>query len=119
MSANSRTTRPSNKNSHPGMPDFDEEVRSRPVPRPRRTKAQIEADNAAAAEKKSSKAELVKLNNKKRTLLIERIAVLEKQMEDDEQQAESEAARPPAKKRTVFVAKSPSKCMNTHLFKCV
>lgn len=119
MSINTHATHASNKDTHPVMPDVDEEVLGRPVPKPRRTKAQIAADNAAAAEKKSSKAELVKLNNEKRTQLIERIALLEKNMHNDEQQAKSEAAHPPAKKRIVFVAKSPSKCMNTHLFKCI
>ena|ERR1700679_157736 len=118
MSTNTRVTRASNKDIHPGIPDFDAEVMSRPIPKLRRTKAQIAIDNAATAEKKSSKAEQEKLSNEKRTLLIEKIADLEKQMHDDEQRAEREAAHPPAKKRIVFVAKSPSKRMNTHLFKC-
>ena len=73
------------------MPDIDEEVLSRPVPKLRRMKAQITADNTAAAEKKSMKAEEAKLNNEKRTQLIEWIATLENEMDDDEQQAE----RPP------------------------
>ena len=80
---------------------------------------QIAADNAAAAKTKSAKAEEAKLNNEKRALLVERIATLEKRMHDDEQQAEKEAARPPVKKGIVSVAKPPSKCMKTHLFKCV
>lgn len=118
MSTNTRVTRASNKDTHPGIPDCDEEVLSRPVPKPRRTKAQIAADNAAAAEKKSLKAEQARLNNEKRTRLEKQIADLEKKMDDDEQQAEREAVHPPAKKRIVFVAKSPGKRMNTHLFKC-
>ena len=99
MSTNTHVTCPSNKDTHPGMPDIDEEVLSRPVPKPRRTKAQIAADNAAAAEKKSMKAEEAKSNDEKRTQLIERIATLENEMDDDEQQAEREAAHPPAKKK--------------------
>jgi len=120
MSANTRVTRASNKDTHPGMPDVDEDVLGRPVPKPRRTKAQIVAENATAAEKKSAKAEEVKSNNNKRAQLIERIATLEKEMRDDEQQAESEAAHPPAKKRTALVTKPPtgSKRMNTHSFRC-
>jgi hypothetical protein len=117
MSTNTRVTCSSNKDTHPGAPDIDEEVLSRPIPKPRRTKVQITADNAAAAEKKSVKAEEVKLNNKKRTKLIKQIATLENQMHDDEQQGEREAAHPPAKKRIVLVEQPPSKCMNTHLFK--
>lgn len=118
MSTNSRVTRASNKSSHPGMPDIDEEVLDRPIPKPRRTKAQIVADNEAIAEKKSVKAEEAKVNNEKRTQLLAQIATLEKQMHDDEQQTEREAAHPPAKKRTVSVVplKSSLKCMNTHLF---
>jgi hypothetical protein len=122
MSANIRVTRPSNKNRHPGNPDVDEEALSRPIPKPRRTKAQIAADNATAAEKSSTKAEEVKLNNERRAQLVEQIATLEKKMCDEEEQAESEAAHPPAKKRTVLVMKPQdptSKRMNTHLFKCV
>jgi hypothetical protein len=117
MSTNTRVTRPANKNSHPGKPDIDEEVLGRPVPRPRRTKAEISADNATAAEKKSTKAEEAKLNNEKRVLLMERIATLEKRMEIDEQQAEREAAHPPAKERTVLVAQyTNNKRKNTHSF---
>jgi hypothetical protein len=120
MSTNSRVTRASNKDTHPGMPDVDEEVLGRVIPKPRRTKMQIAADNAATAEKKSAKAQEAKLNNEKRALLVERIATLEKKMEDDEQQAEREAAHPPVKKSIVSVAKPPSKCTQTHLlFKCV
>lgn len=110
-----RITRPSNKSTHPGIPDVDEEVLSRPIPKPRRTKAQIAADNVTAAEKKSEKIEEAKLNNEKRTLLIAKIAKLEKAMDDDEKQADREAAHPPVKK-TVFVVKSPIKCMNIRLF---
>jgi hypothetical protein len=123
MSANIRLTRPSNKDTHPGTPDVDEEVLNRPIPKPRRTKAQIAADNATAAEKSSAKAEEAKLNNEKKLRLIEQIATLEKKMHDDEKQAEKEAAHPPAKKRTVLVtmSKPPSICMNAHLFnlKCM
>jgi hypothetical protein len=119
MSTNTRTTRASNKSTHPGMPDIDEEVLGRPIPKPRRTKAQIAADNVAAAEKKSAKAEEVKLDNKKKAQLLARIATLEKKMEDDEQQAEREAAHPPANKRIVMTVKTPTKGTNTHLFKCV
>jgi hypothetical protein len=109
MSANTRVTRASNKDTHPGVPDIDEEVLGRSIPKPRRTKTQIAADNAAAAEKLSAKAEEAKLNNEKRAHLIERIATLEKEMRDDEKQAEKEAAHPPAKKRTVLVTKPSSK----------
>jgi hypothetical protein len=118
MSTNTRITRASNKNTHPGNPDVDEEVLSRPIPKPKRTKAQIAADNAAAAEKKSAKAEEVKLNNEKKAVLIKQIATLEKKMHDDEQQANREAAHPPAKKRIVLVAQPLSKITNTHSFKC-
>jgi hypothetical protein len=121
MSTNTRITRASNKDTHPGMPDIDEDVLGRPIPKPRRTKAQIAEDNAATAEKKSVKAEEVKLNNEKRALLIDQIASLEKEMLDDEQQADKDAARPPAKKRIILVAQSltSSKRTNTHSFKCV
>ena len=114
MSANIRMTRPSNKNTHPGTPDIDEEVLSRPIPKPKRTKVQIAADNAAAAEKKAAKAEEAKLMNEKKTLLVGRIATLEKRMLDNEKQADREAARPPAKKKTVLLVRSPIKCMITH-----
>jgi hypothetical protein len=116
MSANIRMTRPSNKDTHPGTPDIDEEVLNRPIPKPRRTKVQVAADNAAAVEKKAAKAEEAKLMNEKKTQLIGRIATLEKKMLDDEQQADREAARPPTKKRTVLLVRSPinSKCMKTH-----
>ena len=121
MSTNTRITRASNKDTHPGMPDIDEDVLGRPIPKPRRTKVQIAEDNAATAEKKSVKAEEVKSNNEKRALLIDRIATLEKEMLEDEQQANKDAARPPAKKRIILVAQSltSSKRMNTHSFKCV
>ena len=119
MSANTRVTRASNKDTHPGMPDIDQEVLSRPAPKPRRTKTQIAADNATAAEKLSAKAEEAKLNSEKRAQLIEEIAMLEKRMGDDEKKTEREAAHPPAKKRTVLILKPLSKCANTHLFKCV
>lgn len=117
---NTRVTRASNKDSHPGTPDIDDEVLVRPIPKPRRTKAQIAADNAAAAEKKSAKAEEVKLNSEIRAQLIEKIATLEKKMHDDEQQADSEAAHPPAKKMMVLpaVVQPLRKRMNTHLFEC-
>jgi hypothetical protein len=96
MSTNIRVTRSSNKDTHPGMPDFDDEILSRPIPKPRRTKAQIAADNAAVAAKKSMKAEEAKLNKEKKTRLIKGIATLENEMHNNEQQAEREAARPPA-----------------------
>jgi len=80
------------------MPDFDDEVLSRPIPKPRWTKAQIAADNAAAAVKKSMKAEEAKLNKEKRTWLIKGIATFENKMHNNEQQAEREAAHPSAKK---------------------
>jgi hypothetical protein len=117
MSTNTRMTRASNKDTHPGMPDIDEVVLGRPIPKPRRTKAQIAADNAAAADKKSAKAEEVKLNNEKRAHLIGQIATLEKRMHEDEQQADKEAAHPPAKKRIVLNTQPLSKCTNTHSFK--
>jgi hypothetical protein len=65
MSTDICVTHSSNKNTHPGMPDFDDEVLSRPIPKPRWTKAQIAADNAAAAAKKSMKAEEAKSKRKK------------------------------------------------------
>jgi hypothetical protein len=74
MSANICVTRPSNKDTHPRRPDIDEAVLGRPIPKPRRTKTQIAADNATAAEKSSAKAEEAKLNNEKRVQLIEQIA---------------------------------------------
>ena len=116
MSTNIRVTRQSNKDAHPGMPDIDEQVLSRPVPKPRRTKAQIAADNAAAAAKKLAKAEAVKSNEEKKTRLVNSIAVLENEMDNDEQQAEKEAARPPAKKM-VMAPQPVSKGKETHLFK--
>ena len=118
MSTNTRMTCASNKSTHPGMPNIDEEVLGRPIPKPRRTKAQIAADNIAPAEKKSMKAKEVRLNNKKKAQLLAHIATLEKKMQDDEQQAEREAAHPPANKRIVMTVKSPKR-MNTHLFKYV
>jgi hypothetical protein len=118
MSSSTRITRPSNKDTHPGMPDIDEEVLGRPKPKPRRTKAQIAADNAAAIEKKSAMAEEVKLNNEKKALLVAQIATLEKKMHDDEELANTEAAHPPAKKRMVNVAEPLSKSMDTHSFNC-
>ena len=118
MSANTRVTRASNKDTHPGMPDIDEEVLGRPKPKPRRTKIQIAADNAATTQKKSAKAEELKLSNEKRALLMEQIATLEGKMHDDEQRAEREAAHPPVKKGLVLVTKPPSKRTNAHLFKC-
>ena len=119
MSTSTHITRASNKDTHPGMPDVDEDVLNKVIPKPRRTKMQIAADNAAAAKTKSAKAEEAKLNNEKRALLVERIATLEKKMHDDEQEAEKEAAHPPVKKGIVSTAKPPSKCMKTHLFKCM
>ena len=116
-SSNTCITRAANKSTHPGIPDIDDEVMSRPPPKPRRTKAQVAADNVATAEKKAAKAEEAKANNEKRAQLIAWIATLEKKMIDDEQLDESEAARP-AKKKIVMVVKSP-KGMNTHLFECV
>jgi hypothetical protein len=101
------------------MPDIDEEVLGRPIPKPRRTKAQIAADNVAAAKKKSLKAEEVKLNKEKKAELLASVAILEKRIEDDERQAEREAAHPPANTRIVMTVKPPTKRTNTHLFKCV
>ena len=109
-----RITHASNKDTHPGAPDIDEEVLGRPILKPRRTKAQVAADNTAASEKKLVKAEEVKSNNEKRAHLIKWIATLEKEMHDDEQQADKEAAHPPAKKQIVLVAHSLGKCTNTH-----
>ena len=95
MSANTHVTRASNKDTHPGMPDIDEAVLGRPKPRPKRTKAQIVAENADATEKKAAKAEEVKQNNEKRAQLMERITTLEGKMRGDEQQTEREAAHLP------------------------
>jgi len=114
MSTDIRVTHSSNKNTHPGMPDFDDEVLSRPILKPRQTKAQVAADNAAAAAKKSMKAEEAKSNKEKRTWLIKGIATLENEMHNNEQQAEREAARPPAKKM-VMVPQQLIKGMETHL----
>ena len=119
MSTNACTTRASNKSTHPGIPDIDEEVMCRPVPKPRRTKTQIAANNIAAAEKKLAKAEEVKANNEKKAKLIAQIATLEKKMEDDKQQANTEAAHPPTQKKIIMIVKSSTKGMNTHLFICV
>jgi hypothetical protein len=98
MSTDIHVTHSSNKDTHPGMPDFDDEILSRLIPKPRRTKAQIAADNAAVAAKKSMKAEEARLNKEKKTRLIKGIATLENEMHNNEQQAEREAACPPAKK---------------------
>jgi hypothetical protein len=97
------------------MPDFDNEVLNRPIPKPRRTKAQIAADNAATAAKKSTKAEEAKLNKEKRTWLIKNIATLENKMHNNEQQAKREAAHPPAKKM-IMVPQPLIKGMKTCLF---
>ena len=120
MSTNTHVTHPYNKSTHPGVPDIDEEVMSRPVLKPRRTKAQIIADNIAAAEKKSTKSKETKINNEKKAHLVTQIAKLDKEMLDDEQQDNKEAACPqaPVKKR-LLMTKSPTKCMNLSLFKCV
>jgi hypothetical protein len=120
MATNTRITRASNKDTHPGMPDIDEEVLGKPIPKPRRTKAQIAADSAATSEKNSAKAEEVKLNNERRTQLIEQIAILEKKMHDEEQQPDREAARPPEKEGIVSVVHPLlGKCTITHSFKHV
>ena len=112
-SGNDRVTRATNKSTHPGIPDIDDEVLDRPIPKPRRTKAQVIADNVAAAEKKTAKAEQVKLSKENRAQLVAQIAILEKKMHDEEKKTENEAARPPAKKGVVMVAKFPTKC--THI----
>ena len=112
-SGNDRVTRATNKSTHPGIPDIDDEVLDRPIPKPRRTKAQVIADNVAAAEKKTAKAEQVKLSKENRAQLVAQIAILEKKMHDEEKKTESEAAHPPAKKGVVMVAKFPTKC--THI----
>jgi hypothetical protein len=98
------------------MPNINEQVLSRPVPKLRRTKVQIVADNAAAAAKKLAKAEAVKSNEEKKTRLINSIAVLENKMDDNEQQAKKEAAHPPAKEM-VMALQPVSKGKETHLFK--
>ena len=113
-SGNDCVTRATNKSSHPGMPDIDDEVMGRPIQRPRRTKAQITADNIGTAEKKSMKAEQIKLSKENQDKLIAQIAILEKKMHDEEKQTEREAARPPAKKGIVMGAKVPTKCTNIH-----
>ena len=119
MLTNTHVTCPSNESTHPGVPDIDEEVMSsRSVPKPRRTKAQITADNIATAKKKSMKAEETKLNSEKKAEIVVWIATLEKRMLDDKEQAKKEAARPPVKKRTIII-KSPIKCMNLSFFNCV
>ena len=105
--------------THPGMPDVDEDILNKVIPKPGRTKMQITADNVAAAKTKSAKAKEAKLNNEKRALLVKQIATLEKKMHDNEQEAEKEAAHPPVKNSIVSTAKPPSKCMKTHLFKCM
>jgi hypothetical protein len=107
MSANARVTRRSNKDAHPGAPDVDEEVLRRPVPKPRRTKAQIAADKAAAAADKLEKAEAAQSKEDKKSKLIETIATLENQMAIDDRQAERNAAHPPTKK-TVFISRPVS-----------
>ena len=80
MSTNTHITCASNKDTHPGMPNIDEDILGRLIPKPRRTKVQMAADNAATAEKKSMKAEEVKSNNERRALLIDQIATLEKEI---------------------------------------
>jgi hypothetical protein len=97
------------------MPDIDDQVLSRPIPRQRRTKAQIAADNAAATSKKLAKAEEAKSKQENTMRLIESIATLENKMDNDEKQAEKEAAQPPAKK-TVTVPQSNTKCKNSLVY---
>ena len=43
--------------THPGMPDVDEDILNKVIPKPRRMKMQITADNVAAAKTRSAKAE--------------------------------------------------------------
>ena len=68
-SSNTRITCAANKSTHPGIPDIDDEVMSRPPLKPRRMKAQVAADNVATTEKKAAKAEEAKANNEKRAQL--------------------------------------------------
>ncbi|KAF8797835.1 hypothetical protein BYT27DRAFT_7265399, partial [Phlegmacium glaucopus] len=77
MSETHRTTRSTNKDKHPGLPDIDEETLAKPIPKPRRTRVQILADAAAAQSKKDKKLEDEQQEATRKAAGIKEIAQLE------------------------------------------
>lgn len=90
-------TRATNKDAHPGQPDIDEETLRRPIPRRKRTKAEILASKQEAQAKKEAKAAAVVANVKRREDGVQDIARFENQMELDTIELRKEAARPTPK----------------------
>ncbi|KAF9461190.1 hypothetical protein BDZ94DRAFT_1372446 [Collybia nuda] len=90
-------TRATNKDAHPGQPDVDEETLKRPIPKRKRTKAEILASKQEAQAKKEAKAAAVVANVKRREDAMQDIAQFENRMELDDIELKKKAARPTPK----------------------
>jgi len=95
MSNTQRTTRSTNKEKHPGLPDVDEETLAKPIPKPRRTRVQILADAAAAQQKKDKRLEEEQQEAARKVAGIEEIAQLESRMRANAATSSLNAAHPP------------------------
>lgn len=87
-------TRATNKDAHPSQPDVDEETLKRPIPRRKRTKAEILASKQEAQAKKEAKAAAVVADVKRRVDGVQDIARFENQMELDDIESKKQAAQP-------------------------
>lgn len=96
MSNAQRTTRSTNKDKHPGLPDVDEETLAKPIPKPRRTRVQILADAAAMQQKKDKRFEEQQQEAARKAAGIKEIAKLENRMRADTARSSLNAAHPPA-----------------------
>ncbi|KAF8804253.1 hypothetical protein BYT27DRAFT_7259397 [Phlegmacium glaucopus] len=96
MSETHRTTRSTNKDKHPGLPDIDEETLAKPIPKPRRTRVQILADAAATQSKKDKKLEDKQQEATRKAAGIKEIVQLESKMKTDANKSALHAAHPSA-----------------------
>ncbi|KAF8876083.1 hypothetical protein BD779DRAFT_1475808 [Infundibulicybe gibba] len=92
-----RVTRATNKDKHPGLPDVDELTLIRPVPKRRRTKLEVAADNAASAQKKQEELKAKEAAVADELAGLQTIAAYEAKMLEDDGMS---ASRPRNKKIT-------------------
>ncbi|KAF7974380.1 hypothetical protein HWV62_12356 [Athelia sp. TMB] len=97
-------TRKSNKDAHPGLPDYDSDTAALPIPaarKPRRTPLELREERNAKAAAKQLKAE-------ERQKAIKKVAAIENALAAADEENRQSAARPAAK-ATVKAARPKSK----------
>lgn len=111
--ASDRVTRAANRTAHPGLPDVDEEVLARSIPKPRKTKAQIQQEKVADQTRKADAEKDAKARVAAKVSGIKEIARLENRMSIDAAQVNKNASNPPVL-LSIKISRQKSRCSLLH-----